>query len=55
MCRPRCGALNRVFLRLITSLCRLVIHVTYNTLSKKIHQVNQLNKNSTIVMIKKFN
>ncbi|MFS8000588.1 hypothetical protein Hanom_Chr12g01180181 [Helianthus anomalus] len=46
MCRPRCGALNRIFLTLITCthLFRLVIHATYNTISKKIHRVNQLKK-----------
>ncbi|MFS8014135.1 hypothetical protein Hanom_Chr15g01341061 [Helianthus anomalus] len=57
MRRPRCGALNRVFLRLIacTPLCRLVMHATYSTISKNIHQVNQLKKTSTIVIIIFFN
>ncbi|MFS8008192.1 putative mitochondria fission 1 protein [Helianthus anomalus] len=37
MRRPRFGALNRIFLILktCTSLCRLVIHATYNTIIKK--------------------
>ncbi|KAJ0520429.1 hypothetical protein HanIR_Chr10g0459271 [Helianthus annuus] len=58
MRRPRCGALNRIFLSLITCtlLFRLLIHATYNMMSKKkIHRFNQLNQNTTIVLQKKNN